>query len=88
MMHVNRKENLFYIGDVSSPKGQMTYVENGDQLIIDHTEVVEELQGEGAGKQMVEAAVKYARDNNKKILPICPFVKKVIEETPEFQDVL
>ncbi|WP_414045894.1 GNAT family N-acetyltransferase [Macrococcus equi] len=88
MIHVNRKENLFYIGDVSSPKGQMTYVENGDQLIIDHTEVVEELQGEGAGKQMVEAAVKYARDNNKKILPICPFVKKVIEETPEFQDVL
>lgn len=88
MMHVNRKENLFYIGDISSPKGQMTYVENGDQLIIDHTEVVEALQGEGAGKQLVEAAVKYAREHNKKILPICPFVKKVIDETPEFQDVL
>ncbi|MCE4957654.1 GNAT family N-acetyltransferase [Macrococcoides caseolyticum] len=88
MMYVHRKDNLFYIGDISSPKGQMTYVENGDQLIIDHTEVIEALQGEGAGKQMVEAAVKYARDNNKKILPICSFVKKVIEETPEFQDVL
>ncbi|MGV2927013.1 GNAT family N-acetyltransferase [Macrococcus capreoli] len=88
MMHVNRKENLFYIGDISSPKGQLTYVENGDQLIIDHTEVIDELRGEGAGKQLVEAAVKYARANNKKILPICPFVKKVIDETPEFQDVL
>ncbi|WP_414052278.1 GNAT family N-acetyltransferase [Macrococcus animalis] len=88
MMHVNRKDNLFFIGDVSSPKGQMTYVENGDQIIIDHTEVIEELQDEGAGKQLVDAAVKYARANNKKILPICPFVKKVIDETPDYQDVL
>lgn len=89
MMAVNHKENLFYIGDVSSPKAQMTYVPTGeDKIIIDHTEVNDELRGQGAGEMMVEAAVKYARQNNKKIIPLCPFAKSVFDKTPEFQDVL
>lgn len=89
MMAVNHKENLFYIGVVSSPKAQMTYVPTGeDKIIIDHTEVNDELRGQGAGKMMVEAAVKYARQNNKKIIPLCPFAKSVFDKTPEFQDVL
>lgn len=89
MMAVNHKENLFYIGDVSNPKAQMTYVPTGeDKIIIDHTEVNDELRGQGAGKMMVEAAVKYARQNNKKIIPLCPFAKSVFDKTPEFQDVL
>ncbi len=68
---------------------EMTYSKAGDSLIIiDHTEVSDALRGKGAGKQLVSAAVEYARANHLKILPLCPFAKAVFDKTPEFTDVL
>jgi predicted GNAT family acetyltransferase len=37
---------------------------------------------------LVEAVVKFARQNNFQIVPVCPFAKKVIDETPVFQKIL
>ena len=67
----------------------MTYSWAGDdKFIIDHTEVDEEYGGKGLGKDLVKAGVEYAREKNVKVIPLCPFAKKVIAKTPEFQDVL
>ena len=69
--------------------GLMTYSWAGDdKFIIDHTEVDEEYGGKGLGKDLVKAGVAYAREKNVKVIPLCPFAKKVIAKTPEFQDVL
>jgi hypothetical protein len=68
---------------------EMTYSIAGESLIIiDHTDVADSLRGTGAGKHLVTAAVKYAREKNNKILPLCPFAKSVFDRTPEFRDVL
>ena len=67
----------------------MTFVFAGnDKIIIDHTEVNEGNNGKGYGKKMVSKAVEYAREKNIKIIPLCPFAKKVFDKTPEFRDVL
>ncbi len=67
----------------------MTFVFAGpDKLIIDHTEVNEGNNGKGYGKKMVAKAVEFAREKNIKIIPLCPFAKKVFDKTPEFKDVL
>lgn len=67
----------------------MTYSWAGDsKIIIDHTEVNAEFNGRGVGKQMVMAAVDFARENNIKILPLCPFAKSVFDKTEEIKDVL
>lgn len=67
---------------------EMTYSKAGDKLIIiDHTDVSDELRGQGAGKQLVMKAVEYARNNNIKILPLCPFARSVFDKTPEIADV-
>ncbi len=67
----------------------MTFVFAGtDKIIIDHTEVNEGHNGKGFGKMMVAKAVEFAREKNLKIIPLCPFAKKVFEKTPEFKDVL
>jgi predicted GNAT family acetyltransferase len=39
-------------------------------------------------KLLVEYAVNYARENNFKITPICPYVKIVIERNKEYHDLL
>ncbi len=67
---------------------ELTYTVAGTgRIIIDHTEVDDVLKGKGAGKQLVTAAVEYARKNNLKILPLCPFARSVFERTREFDDV-
>jgi len=69
--------------------GKMTYTWAGDsKFIIDHTEVSEEYNGKGVGKKLLTAAVDYARNNNLKIIPLCPFAKSVFDKTDEIHDVL
>jgi uncharacterized protein len=82
-------KGVFYIGEKKNPLGEMTYSKAGtDTIIIDHTQVSEKLKGQGAGKQLVTAAVEYARKNNIKIIPLCTFAKSVFDKVKEFQDVL
>jgi predicted GNAT family acetyltransferase len=69
--------------------GRMTYSWAGkEKLIIDHTEVDPAFKGKNVGKQLVMAAVNYARENNIKIIPLCPFAKSVFDKVEEIRDVL
>lgn len=69
--------------------GLMTYVWSGPgKFIIDHTEVHEAFAGQGVGKQLALEAVKYARENNLKILPLCPYAKSVFDKNADLHDVL
>ncbi len=79
----------FYIGEKNDKKGEMTYSKAGDKLIIiDHTEVSDELRGKGAGKQMLMKAVEMARNKDLKILPLCPYAKSVFDKDESISDVL
>jgi predicted GNAT family acetyltransferase len=83
------KRGVFYIEDDGKEIGLMHYIFAGsDKMIIDHTEVNEEYEGKGLGMQLVKAGVAYARENHMKIVPLCPFAKKIFDITPAFADVL
>lgn len=70
-------------------KAEMTYSRAGDRLlIIDHTWVSDELRGKGVGKLLLNRLVKYAREENMKILPLCPFAKSIFNKEEELGDVL
>lgn len=85
----NGKKGAFYVETDGERLAEMTYTWAGEGMfIIDHTEVSDKLKGKGAGKQMVTAAVEYARKLNLKILPLCPFAKSVFDKVPDFADVL
>lgn len=69
--------------------GLMTYTWAGEErFIIDHTEVEEEFSGKGVGKEMLMKAVEFARENSKKIIPLCPFAKATFQKNEDLQDVL
>ncbi|MGE8539100.1 MAG: GNAT family N-acetyltransferase [Acinetobacter sp.] len=59
-----------------------------DRLVIEHTWVDDSLRGQHVGHYLVEAAVKFAREQGVKIIPECPFAKSVFERDPAFSDVL
>lgn len=69
--------------------GKLTYTNAGNNLmIIDHTEVDIAFKGKNVGKQLVMGMVKFAREKNIKIIPLCPFAKSVFDKVDEIKDVL
>ena len=88
-LEINDKKGFFHIDVNGKTEAKMTFVFAGpDKIIIDHTEVNEGNNGKGFGKKMVAKAVEFAREKNIKIVPLCPFAKKVFDKTPDFKDVL
>mgnify|MGYP000959708741 CR=1 FL=1 len=92
-MEINHKQEetkgAFVAEENGTKAGEMTYSKAGaEKIIIDHTEVNPEFKGRGVGKEMVLAAVDYARKNNIKILPLCPFAKATFDRNKDIQDVL
>jgi predicted GNAT family acetyltransferase len=79
----------FFIEKEGSVVAKMTYSKLGStQIIIDHTEVSDEMRGQDLGNALVEAGVEYAREQGLKVIPLCPFAKATIEKDPDLQDVL
>ncbi len=86
----NGEKGRLVIKEDDEELGQMTYVYAGPQkIIIDHTEVDDRLKGQGAGKALVDAGADFAREQDLKILPLCPFAKRVMTGNRErYGDVL
>jgi uncharacterized protein len=82
-------KGMFFIGQDGAIHAELVYSMSATgKMIIEHTEVDESLAGKGAGKELVEMAVTYARNHEIKIVPICPFAKSLFDKIPEWHDVL
>lgn len=85
----NDKKGAFKAVENNIEAGLMTYSWAGkNKFIIDHTEVNPDFAGKNIGKQLVMKAVEFARENNLKIMPLCPFAKSVFNRVAEIRDVL
>ncbi len=79
----------FYLGDEDDFDAEMTYSKAGkNTMIIDHTGVPDRNRGKGYGKKLVQAGVDFAREKGMRVIPLCPFAKRVIEKDESLQDVL
>lgn len=79
----------FYVNSDGSKAAVLEYRKLGkDEIIIDHTHVSGIFKGKGVGKMLVEYAVRWARENNLKVVPQCSFAKAIIEKDETLQDVL
>ncbi|HVZ57278.1 MAG TPA: GNAT family N-acetyltransferase [Chitinophagaceae bacterium] len=93
-MRIQQKQagnrGMFYVeGENGSPAAEMIYfMRKPGEMVIEHTEVGEELKGQQAGFQLVRTAVEYARQHHIRIIPLCPFAHAVFKKKPEFADVL
>ena len=81
------KKGEFRAVEDKTEAGLMTYVWAGeDKFIIDHT--IGNPAFKGIGTQLLEKAVGFARKKGVKILPLCPFAKKMMERNESMHDVL
>lgn len=83
------RHGMFYVEEEGEIEAEMIYNSTSkNQMIIEHTEVDESLRGQNVGIELVHAGVEYARHHGMKIIPVCPFAKKVLDKKVEWQDVL
>lgn len=54
-------------------------IANSSLISIDSTFVDDNYRGQGIAAQLVDRVVEMAREENKKIIPICPFAKNMLE---------
>ena len=68
--------------------GKMTLTLTGERLAVFHTEILPEFEGKGFAKLLLTEMVRYAREKNLKIIPLCPYVNTQFRRhTEEYEDV-
>jgi predicted GNAT family acetyltransferase len=81
-----------YVAVVDGHESELTFTRatrNGQALLIaDHTGVPSVLSGRGVGLALVKRAVEDARKDNVRIVPMCSFVRVMIQRHKDWQDVL
>ncbi|MGE0349342.1 GNAT family N-acetyltransferase [Hydrogenophaga sp.] len=85
----NASKGAFFVQPGGQRLAEMTYSRTSPTLIIiDHTEVDESLKGQGAGRQLLDALVAWARETRTKVIALCPFAKAQFEKDASLRDVL
>lgn len=89
-MDIKKGENIFFAGeDELNPEAEIVfYIDDDGDYVIEHTEVQDSLKGQGAGSQLVDTMVEFAKQEDKKITANCPFAKSVIEKNNEYKQML
>jgi predicted GNAT family acetyltransferase len=65
-----------------------SYRRQGPLLVLDHTEVPRELQGQGVAAALVKAALDWAREQGLQVRPVCSYVAAYMQRHPDTQDLL
>ncbi|HUR67408.1 MAG TPA: GNAT family N-acetyltransferase [Chitinophagaceae bacterium] len=82
-------KGLFFVQMDGNIMAELVYtMPSPDKIILEHTEVNDELRGQNIGYKLVHTAVEFARTRDLKIIPLCPFVNAVFKKKPEYADVL
>lgn len=94
MPEIKTGNQEFYMEENGMEIARIQYVpsghdENGkERITVTHTLVDEDQSGKGFGRQLVNRIAKFAREENKLIIPACSYAKHVLESKDEYKDVL
>lgn len=64
------------------------FLKENQTLVLTHTEVPEEISGQGIGKKLVYEVLSYAETNSFRVIPRCSFIIKYMKSHPETQHLL
>ena len=87
-MVTNNRADCQYELIVDGHKALAAYRLEGERISFVHTEVPQELEGQGVGSRLVEGALQQVREEGLKVVPLCSFVRHFIETHPETQDLV
>jgi hypothetical protein len=78
----NRQQHRFET-TIDGHVAELTYRLDGQQLVLLHTGVPDELGGEGLGGELVRAATRRATADGLTIVPQCSYARSWLEKHPD-----
>ncbi|SPL70736.1 GNAT family N-acetyltransferase [Acinetobacter stercoris] len=80
---------FFILDDQGERIAEFNYIWEGDhRFAANHTWVDDSLRGQGVARQLLDAAVAFAREKQVKIIPICSYVDVMFKRDKSFADVI
>jgi hypothetical protein len=83
--HQEKKE---FFAFAQGEKCFISYQIQGQVMDLQHTVVPEKLGGKGYAGELTIFVLEYARKQNYKILPTCPYVANYIKKHQEFSNLI
>lgn len=83
-LELNKKNHgAFNLYEDGAKIGEMVVSIQKDRLTVYHTEVDESVAGKGYAKLLLNAVVSHVKENNQKVIPLCPYVHAQFKKNPE-----
>ena len=73
----------FYVERGGKRVAEIKYSMRGEDVAATHTFVDPDHRGGTLARDLVAAVVAWARAGNRRVIPVCPYVKKTFEKSPE-----
>lgn len=64
--------------------GYVNYQREGDRWSLPHTRILDRFGGRGLGHELVVGTLNQIAGAGGEVLPLCPFIPRVMNEHPEF----
>ena len=68
--------------------GFVLYRDEGDRVVLIHTEIDDAYEGQGLGGRLAAFALDDIRRRGLRVVPRCPFIRAYIERHPDYADLV
>ncbi len=86
---VQHGDGRFYVEQDGRTLAELVYeMDDAGNAVLEHTHVDDALRGQGVARQLVEAAVAWARDSGKRVVPVCSYARAIFQRDHSLSDVL
>ncbi|AEI10696.1 GNAT family N-acetyltransferase [Cellulomonas gilvus] len=68
--------------------GFAAYTLDRGTVVLTHTEVFPEHEGQGVAGELVRGALDQVRASGRDVVPLCPYVRAWLGRHPEYQDLV
>ena len=86
---INDKSNSFFVSKLEDKEAYLRYAFRGEDVIdFIYTYAPPELRGKGLAEKIVRKGFNYAKENNLKVIPTCPYIMYFLSKNEEFRHLL
>jgi predicted GNAT family acetyltransferase len=85
---INNKEQMQFEVHTDGETAVLQYRFHDDKIWLMHTEVPAKLEGKGIASVLAHFGLEWAKENNKKVKVICPFVALYLKRHPEYKEIV